>query len=344
VSFLSTNRLFKIGGYDVSAWVLSLIDATGIYNKPEWGGMPAAPRIQFKVVNDNNQFSSFSDVSLLYNKKVQDLTLKMLYQQGTSEILEWDGYIENIVENLTTNIIEIFGVSKFQQNLDLPALISTSIDTPATLSKEIFQLYDIPVNESSFNRADSLLSGLVTVQVDPNLVDSNINLYELQKLLAVAGYARIYINNGEMHYEVYDSTPPTITIALTDKDLMTDPQISLEESQFKAYKVEYLDGTIDSSGFVDGETPQQSLNFGLNSPVKITSQSAALQVGDQWEAISLLDKKRITFGVKHELGYILSLDSFVSLTVTDIGIEDNLEIIAIDRTDDKYIMITGRTI
>jgi hypothetical protein len=318
VSFLSTNRLFKIGGYDVSAWVLSLIDATGIYNKPEWGGMPAAPRIQFKVVNDNNQFSSFSDVSLLYNKKVQDLTLKMLYQQGTSEILEWDGYIENIVENLTTNIIEIFG--------------------------EIFQLYDIPVNESSFNRADSLLSGLVTVQVDPNLVDSNINLYELQKLLAVAGYARIYINNGEMHYEVYDSTSPTITIALTDKDLMTDPQISLEESQFKAYKVEYLDGTIDSSGFVDGETPQQSLNFGLNSPVKITSQSAALQVGDQWEAISLLDKKRITFGVKHELGYILSLDSFVSLTVTDIGIEDNLEIIAIDRTDDKYIMITGRTI
>ena len=344
MSFSPSNQVFKIGGYDVSKYVLSLQNATGIYNKPEWGGMPSTPRLQFQLLNNNSQFSTFSDNSLLYNKTLQDLTLKMLYQQGSTEITEWNGYIENVQENYSTNRIDVFGISKFQQKLDLPALISSGVDTPSELSKAVFILFDIPYNTTSYNRADSLLSGLVSAQIDPNLVNSNINLYELQKLLATAGYGRIYNVNGEMHYEVFDSSSRSVSFTLYDRDLMTDPLITKEERQFTTYKVEYIDGSVDSTSFVSGDTPQQSLNFGVNSPVKITSQSAALQVADQWELISQLDQKSITFGVKHDIANQLNLTSFIYLSVPEIGIDETLEIVSIDKTDDKYATLTGRTI
>jgi hypothetical protein len=344
MAFDPTKRIFKIGGYDVSKWVLSLVNAFGVFFKPEWGGMPETPRLEFELTNSDNQFSSFSEISIFFGKQVQDIPLEVIYRQGSTDIIEWDGFVENVIEDLDRNIVKIIGVSKFQKKLDLPALLSSTITTPAHLSETVFALYGIDTDSTSYSRSKTALTNLVTAQIDPNLVDSNINLYELQKLLATAGYARIYPDKGKMKYEVFNTSTPTVSISLGEKDLLTDPQSAKEERQGTFYKVDYIDGFEDSSGFTSGAT-QQNLNFGLNSAVKITSSSAALQVADQWEAISNLEAKRISFGVKPEVGYYLSLDSYITLTLEDLNLNNQtLEIVGIDRTDDRYTMITGRTI
>lgn len=315
--------------------------------KSEWGSFPDTPRLEFEVTNQNGQFSTLGERSLLKGVVLQNTSVQVIQTQGTSEILEWEGVIENAIENHRTQRVKIIGISPLSKDLDSPALLTLGGDeaiTPARLSELVFIAFDIPVDSASYAKADDFLSTLVSAQIDPNLLESRVTLMELQKQLATAGYGRIYYFDGKMRYEVFQTLSPTITTNLTDRDLMTHPEVITEERASKPYKVEHLFGSVESAGFVSGQAVQ-TLDFGPNATVKLTSESSAISVADNWEQIDKLQLRRVPFAVKHNLGAILNLDSFITLTWKRGGfIDETLEVVSIDRTDPRYTKLITRTL
>lgn len=338
------NRVYKIGGYDISKFVTQHIIGTGLQSKPEWGAFPETPRLNFDLISVNGEFSTLSNNSLLKGVTLKDTVLEVLLVQGSTENLEWKGFIENAIEDINTDLTHITGMSAFSKLLDQASLLTTGINTPSQLSRLIFEAFGISVDEASYNKSNSVLSNLVSVQVDPNLLESRITLMEIQKQLAIAGFARIYFVNGIAFYETFSTDSPTITFDLNERDLMSNPVIVSEERSKQPYKVSYLFGEETSPSFVSGE-PAQTLDFGPNAPIKITSQPGAIAVADKWEEIDKIQTRRLPFAVKNEVGNMLSLDSFITLTYDRVNMfQEPLEIIQVDRTDPRYTVLTGRTL
>jgi hypothetical protein len=186
---------------------------------------------------------------------------------------------------------------------------------------------------------------LVNVALDPDLLETSITLMEVQKQLATSGYGRIYPYNGKMYYQIYeDDVSPTITISLTDRDLMTHPKESIDEGDSTPYQVSYIDGTADSTSWTT-DCSCQNLDFGPNAVVKIQSLTGATQVADQWEKISRLKKRTLEFAVKKSLGYLLNLNSFITINWKAGAIYNEIfEVIGKDETDKKYSVLQVQNI
>jgi hypothetical protein len=339
------DRVYKIGGYDVSKYVLQDNFIYGIQNKPEWGDLPQVPRLELQLDNSKNIFGNVGSRSIFNNLIMQDLEVEVIRLDGSLETTEWKGFVENNVVNHDNNRVKITGMSGLSKWLDNTALLTTGEKTPAELSKDVFTAFGIDVDDQSYNESISLQTGLLSVRLDPNLLESRITLYEVQKQLATAGHGRIYFKDGKMVYDTYnDDINITTSIDLGERDLMTNPQEAVEERKDQKYTVEYLFGNEPSFGFVSGGSAQ-TLNFGPNSPVKVMSQAAASNLADQWERIDKIKSKRLSFAVKHDVGFLLDLGSYITLTWKRIGLSlETLEIISIDRTDPKYTKLITRSL
>lgn len=340
----NANRVYKIGGYDVTNYVIQRNIPSGMQTKPEWGGLPETPRLEFELANLNGEFSTRSERSIFRGVKLQDTKVEVTFKQGSLEEIEWTGFIENASEDYKNRTTQLTGISPFSKLLDSPAKVSLGAQTPATLSKNVFVLFNIPINELAYASADALHENLVTAQVDPNILESRITLMELQKQLAAAGYGRIYPVDGEMVYEVFQGNNPSIFTEVNERDLMAHPIINSEENNARPYRVNYIDGEVNSIDFNEGEEAN-SLDFGPNAPVKLNDLSSAQQVADQWEEIDKIETRRVEFAVKHDIGRYLSLNSFIEFTWKRVGfINETLEIVGIDRTDPRYTKLIGRTL
>jgi len=204
-------REYIIGGYNITRFVIQTNMPSAMQVKSEWGSFPDTPRLEFEVTNQNGQFSTLGELSLLRGVILQNTTVQVIQTQGSTEILEWEGIIENAIENHRTQRVKIIGISPLSRDLDSPALLTLGTNTPARLSELVFIAFDIEVDSASYAKADDFLSTLVTAQIDPNLLESRITLMELQKQLATAGFGRIYYFDGKMRYEVFQTLSPTIT-------------------------------------------------------------------------------------------------------------------------------------
>lgn len=338
------NRHIYIGGYDVTRYALNTKIPASLQNKPEWGELPAITNLEFDLRNDKGYFSAIGLLSIFNGLDLTLVPLKVTQEQGTSVLIEWEGYIQNVLDNDASKIVSVTGISRFSKLLDSPALISLGSDTPSELSRLVFGLFSIPVNATSYSKANFLLSGLVAARLDPNLLESQITLMELQKQLAIAGYARIYSVNGQMVYEVYNSTTITSsTIEIDERDLMESPVIVKETRENHFYTVETLGiGTATSAGWTSGSN-SNNLDFGPNAVVKVTSLSAGQQIANQWEAIDRIQSIRVDFAVLHKIGNMLDLNSYILFTFAKKGIDAELmEIVGIDRSDNRYTKLIGR--
>ena len=338
------NRQYILAGYDVTEFIIQRTLPMALLSKPEWGEMPDTPRLDIELFGPRGEFSIRNTNSFLYGKDPTELTIEVRLTQGSSEIIEWSGTIETIEENTENYTTRITGISPFQKLLDSPALVTTGDQTPAQLSRNIFLLYNIDINESSYSLADSLQENLIAAQVDPNLLSSQITLMELQKQLAAAGYGRIYPVNGEMYYESYTGVRPTTAFSINERDLMTHPKITTETREAATFTVETLFGQVQSESFVTGDSAK-NLDFGPNAAVKITSLTGGQLCADQWEKIDKEKAYRIDFALLHELGNYLDLSSYIELTWEKGFIFNEIvEIININRTDPRYTQFVGRVL
>lgn len=339
----ASTRVYRIGGYDVTKRLIDVKGLSAAQAKPEWGGMPEIPAVELNFINQRGEMSSVSPIGLFYGIMVKSLTLEIVRKQGSLEFLEWFGNVDSVTELFLERRTQVRSVSPFSSKLDLPAQITLDIGTPAFLSQRIFQEYDIPINAASYNAADAYLSSLVTVQVDPDLINGAINLMELQKQLANAGFGRIYFYNGEMYFDVFRPTTPTITFDLGQRDLMTNPIVETEEKKPTSYIVKWIRGQVESPSFVEGGA-SDSRDFGPSQTVKVRNESSALAIADNLELISQLVQRRVSFGVKHNVGQMLELGSYVTLTWKRGGFDATpLEIVSIDRSDIRYTVLQGLT-
>ena len=336
------DRYFYIAGYDISKYVLSYSNIASEQSKPEWGELPALQRTEFTMINTTGAFSSFNPLSIFSNQKYTDMRVLIKLKMGGVEYIEYDGFIEDAIENYGDGTTKVVGISPFIKALDSPCLTATGSATPSELSRQLFALFNIPYDNTSYGAANAYHSGLITCIFDPNLFDSNITLLETQKQLATAGFGRIYSYNGKMFYEVNQTIIPTISYNLTDKDIMGSPSINAQEREKKYYNVKYIDGDVNSAGFIAG-VATQGLDFGPNSSVKITSLTGAQACADAWERISKINQRQIVFPVKHSVGICFELGTFLTLTWAKGGFFNTiLEVIGINRTDTKYTMLTCR--
>jgi hypothetical protein len=339
------NRVYRIGGYDVSKYIKTVAGIKNMQKKPEWGGFPETPRLELELVNTDNTFNPSSSLSIFHGATIEDFDVEVAYLQGSTEIVEWAGSVEEITVDYQNRVAKLTGISPFSKQLDSPALIVTDVGTPAELSQQVFEQFNIECDQASFGYADILQTGLVNVVIDPNLLESTITLMELQKQLASAGYGRIYPYNNKMYYEVFETDRvPSITTEIDDKFIMTHPKETKLEKEPSPYQVEYIDGTSESVSWTEG-CSSQTLDFGSNSCVKIQSLTGATQVADQWELISNLKKRVLEFGVTKELGYILDIGSFITINYEKAGIYNEIyEINGIDRTDPGFTLIEEQSI
>lgn len=341
----NANRVYKIGGYDLSKYILQDNFIYGIQNKPEWGDLPQVPRLEIQLDNSKNIFGNVGSKSIFNNLIMQDVVVEVIRLNGSLETIEWKGFVENNVVDHANDRVTITGMSGLSKWLDNTALVTTGEKTPAELSKDIFTAFGIDTDDVSYNESIAFQTGLLAVRVDPNLLESRITLFELQKQLATAGAGRIYYKNGKMAYDTYNQNMSTTTsLDLGERDLMTHPQEAVEERKNQKYTVEYVFGNEPSFGFVPGGSAQ-TLNFGVNAAVKVISQASAQNLADQWERIDKIKSKRLAFAVKHDLGFMLDLGSYITLTWQRIGLSlETLEIISIDRTDPRYTKLVTRSL
>jgi hypothetical protein len=339
----NSNRHIYLGGYDVTRYVLNTKVPTAMQFKPEWGELPAISRLEFDLLNDTGIFSSKGLKSVFNNIDLTSITAKVTLEQGSTVTTEWDGVVENILEDHRTRRTTVTGITQFSKLLDSPSLVTLGANTPSELSRLVFGLYNIPVDEIAYAKANSLLSGLVLAQVDPNLLDSHLTLMELQKQLAAAGYARIYSINGLMVYEVFDvEATQAPGFSITERQIMEHPVITKETRLPTAYTVETLFGRTESPDWQTGSN-SKNLDFGPNAAVKITSLSAGQQVATQWAVIDRLQTSRIEFAVLDDIGLMFDLNTFINFTCEPIAIINaTMEIIGIDRSDHRYTKLTGR--
>jgi len=340
----NSNRHIYLGGYDVSRYVISTKVPTAQQNKPEWGELPAITNLEFDLINDKGYFSSRGFQSIFNNVDLTIIPAKVTLEQGSTVLVEWEGFIQQIVEDYRSNRATVTGITRFSKLLDTPALLTLGANTPSELSRLVFGLFNIPIDETAYARANSLLSGLVQAQIDPNLLDSHLTLMELQKQLAAAGYGRIYSNNGLMVYEVFqESLSPAVSFEIGERQIMDHPVISKETRESTPYTVQTLGiGQATSANWYSGSN-SKNLDFGPSAAVKVTSLSAGQQIADQWELIDKINTIRIEFPVMDNIGAMLDLTSYISFTWDKIGLQSEvMEIIGIDRSDNRYTKLVGR--
>lgn len=339
-----SNRTVYIGGYDVSKYLKVPPSGVGLQKKPEWGEAPNSENIEMEFFNHNGAFSTTAANGFFIGVVVKDLRIEIYRNQGSLQILEWSGFVDVINEDFNVKKVTITGVNQLSRSAELPALITLGEATPADLIKAVLILYNIDYDASSFAASSFYQSSLILCKLDPNLISGSITLIEMLKQLATAGFSRLYMYNGKVYIETYQTTNPTITFDLDDWHLMSNPEITPMERNKTAYSVSFEDGKVDSAGFVSGGQ-SQSLDFGANAVVKITSLTGAQACADAWENISKLNQRSVKFGALHKLGAMLDLQSFITLTDKQDRINNlRLEIMEIDRTDPKYTILTGFTV
>jgi hypothetical protein len=351
-------RKYFLGGYDITKYVVEADKNSLVQSKGEWGTLPSIQTTQFTVQNINGLFSSLSSTSMIMNQRIKNIPLKIVYNQGTSSITEWSGKIDNIQEDYQKWHCIINGVSPWQQIMDADCLTPLGDNgeplwtTPAFISKSIWKIFNIPYNVASYNRAIASQTGRVTVSIDPNMGTSNVTVMQAQQQLATAGFGRIYPVNGEMYYEVFSPAQKAVSFIVNEKDLYTWPKITTNEFYPTGVRVNYTSGPVNSS-FVNSPNYDMNLakpngqaitlDFSANQLIKMSDINSATICGAQWELIKNQIPRLVEIAVAHSLGYVLDLNSAISLTYSRAGINNiPMEIEAIDRTDSRYTKLKGR--
>ena len=356
---------FLAGGYDISSYVRSdgVDGFNSLQQKPVWGEVPATPLLTLTCSNPTGEISASNPIGLFHsttaNQSLTGNTSYLLYKgellravplqiyrkQGSLQILKWNGFIETLTEDYGAKTTKITAATAFSRSQDLPAQLDSTRGTPAAISRGIFQLFNVPCNAVSFNSADAFLSSFIDITLSTDLLRSSETLMSIQKKLAIAGASRIFPYNGEMFFEPFNSTVPIITLDLFPRDLMDKPQITTVEGKFTPYTTNWLGlPSVNSQSFVIGG-PSQTNDFGANSSVQIQSFSGAQYNCFTWETISQLKQRQVTFPVSHEIGAMLDLTSFVTLTYPFAGLQkQQLQIVGINDVDRRYTTLIGMTL
>jgi len=332
----NTERQVFLNGIDITKFVIDLPTLPNA--KPDWGQIPSLPFLNITVRSDGFEFHNTHPVSLLYQKRLDTLTL--IVKQF--DIVMWSGFLQDVHSDFKNKRATLIGEASIQQKLNLTGRIDTTLFTPAIVARNLLVLHNIPVDEASFSAADAILDDIpCRVQLNPSVLEWTGTVADILQLLASAGIGRFYLNQvGEIGFDTYIvDTSPLQALEIFDDRIRQWPKITDESMEvMEGFTVKYMHGEEKEVGGDNLAT----MDFGSESTIQVVTPAAAIYIGSQWVELSKRIYNRVEIAITKELGWLIMLGSFLRLNSVLLGIDRSMEVIGIDDGDPKWVKITGR--
>ena len=330
-----TRKVF-LAGNEITRWVLDL--PTLPNQKPEWGQIPSLPQLSIAVRSDDRAFDVVHPASFLYQKRLDTLTMRV---EQFDQVI-WSGFLLNVNVDLKAKRTTLVGESILQQKINRSARIDSTFLTPAEAARRLLLLHNVPVDTTSFGKADSILDDIpCRVRVNPSILEWLGTLGDLLLLLASAGIGRFYLlGSGAIGFDSYrlDETP-TIAATIDDDDIMQWPTISEDAMEpMNGFTVNHAFGGVSSAGNESISTR----DFTAEHAVTMYDDASALYTGSQWVELSNRVYNRLDIAIRKTFGLFLTLQSFIRINSTALAIDRSAEIIGIDDGDKRWTKLTLR--
>jgi hypothetical protein len=326
------NREVYLAGNEITNWVTLLPETPQLM--PEWGEIPSLPRLNIQVRSDDFAFHPTHPVSLLYQKKLADMTLQVKRWNN----VVWSGVLEDFTADYNRKSTTLIGQSLLSQAFNRSARIDTDDLLPSQAIANILTLHGIEYDNESFARADAILDDIpLRIRVRPDVLDWQGTLGELLKLICVAGLGRLYLTrNGAIGFDSFSPVTTTVqSFSIDDNDIMEQPVVENDEADiFDGYSIKWLHS--DSPEESGSGTNIQSLDFSESSAVHVTTQAGAIYIGTQWIELSKESYYRLVINLKKDFALIAKIGAVIGIESDYLQISGIGEIIGIDDGDNRF--------
>lgn len=335
-----TRQVFLFDN-DISDYVITLPNIT--LQAPNYGQLLIS---DYPVIVGNNidgfwdkknSASPFKGSNDLQGYRVQ------IKQNG---VTVFTGSIQQIQANNDSKTAQITLRSDVQKALEKGIIFASSVQkSPSETVVDICNLYNIPVDSSSFGYSSSIYA-VDNVLISALWIDPGVTVLEAIQQIAEIGCARVFLFNDVLYFQVYEEKTSAaiyeFSESLTQGNLWSNPQVtSIQKEKATGYSITWTGEPVATFGDDSGQF--KSITAGYDSPIRIESLQAAVWIGEKWLSYLNRDQEQITFQTDIEIGSVIPLLSPVSVEYEGWSDIETVDIIGIDNGSNLFSVITGET-
>ena len=310
-----------IGGYDFTKYLKSMPSL--IETKPSIGQALSVPTITLDFNNEDEMLSPDEPNSFFYGRDYVDMEILIKNDQNNAI---WKGKISKISFNYGS--VQIFGDSDYQKKSQDIVIFINNNKSPAQQAKELLDLYNIEIDDTSFNLSDSLQLSDEILCSALILPSDQMTLLNVLQSLCDIGIMTIYSENGIVKCQYYKSQNLGIEIPL-DQVMNIIAFEDQEYNPYVGYSVNTPLGDITYNS--DNGNNIKSINASTN--IVVDNVFSAMAIGQAWIDFSSIKKRKVKVDINKELANILSLSNAITIN------NEKYNISSIDRGDMLYTSI-----